>query len=72
MADSEDHLARAERHVREGANRIADLKTRIAELELHGHQSAVAVAKELLHTLEKSQKLAIEHLRIERKWHPRS
>jgi len=68
MDESENHLERAERHVRQGATRIDDLKARIAELELHKHARAAAVARELLHTLEESQKLAIEHLRIERQF----
>jgi hypothetical protein len=71
MADAEAHIERAERHVQEGAQRIAELRSKIAELDYHGHTQAAALAKQLLHTLEETQKLAIEHLRIELEMHPR-
>jgi hypothetical protein len=66
MAENESHLQQAERHVREGALRIADMESRIDELERDGHANAAALAKQLLQTLEKTQELAIEHLNIER------
>ena len=69
MAQNEGHLEQAQRHVREGARRIADLKVRIDELERHGHVRAAALARELLQTLEKTQELAIEHLNIEHEMH---
>lgn len=67
MAGNETHLQQAERHVREGARRIADLEARIDELERDGHANAAVIAKELLETLEKTQELAIDHLNIERR-----
>ncbi len=69
MAKNEGHLEQAERHVREGARRIADLEGRIDELERDGHAKAAALAKDLLQTLEKTQELAVEHLNIERGMH---
>jgi len=69
-AEGENNLARAQRHVEEGAKRIANLKARIAELHEHGHFGPAAIAKELLQTLEETQRLATEHLRIELELHP--
>lgn len=52
-----EHLAQAERHVRQGAEHIRRQREIIAELEGHGHDSTAA--KKLLTQFEEMQALHI-------------
>lgn len=58
MARSEDALAQAERHVREGEQRVARQLAIIEEMRRDNHPSAEAVAREVLVTLGHSLGLA--------------
>ena len=56
----EDHLTQAQRHVREGEQRVANLRHRIAQLAKDGHDTTDADA--LLATLEHTLALMRDHL----------
>jgi Fe2+ or Zn2+ uptake regulation protein len=56
----EDHLTQAQRHVREGEQRVADQRQRIAQLAADGHDTTDAEA--LLATLEQTLALMRDHL----------
>lgn len=66
VIDSDSRLARAERHVREGEERAAHQRAIIDKLERDGHRDAARKVRKLLSALEKSLRLAREHLRRER------
>ncbi len=55
-----DHLTQAQRHVREGEQRVADQRQRIAQLAADGHDTTDAEA--LLATLEQTLALMRDHL----------
>ncbi|WP_159718013.1 hypothetical protein [Geminicoccus flavidas] len=63
MADDETNLEQARRHVREATSRLAEQRTRIAELERDGHEATRS--RELLVTMEDSFRLMQEHLEVE-------
>lgn len=63
---SESKLEVAERHVREGRERVAHQRATLEHLERDGHQEAAREARELLSTLEVSLRLAEEGLERER------
>ena len=60
-------LAMAERHVREGEQRVLRQMELIAELELAGRRDTARIARELLATLTKTLNTARAHLTQERK-----
>lgn len=62
----EPALELAERHVAEGAERVAKQKARLARLMERGTTSAevIGLARSSLATLEETQHLAITHLRL--------
>ena len=63
-----DHvLEMAERHVREGEQRVLRQMELIAELESAGHHDTARIARELLATLTKTLNIARAHLALERK-----
>jgi hypothetical protein len=66
MKTGEDHLAQAERHVREGAARIADLERKIVELEKDGHGALAADLLVTLKLFKETQDLALAHVQTER------
>lgn len=66
MSQSEDDLAQAERHVREGEGHVAHMLAIIKELEADHHPGAAERARKVLATLQRSLELARGHLRIER------
>ena len=72
MPDHEDNLAQAERHAREGADQIQELKAWITDLERDGDSVAAAQFRQLLRTMEKIQRVTIWHLCIEREAHAKS
>lgn len=55
----QQHLQEAERHVAEGREHINKQRQIIAELERDGHDTSTA--RELLETLEQSQRMHEEH-----------
>ena len=59
-------LAQAERHVREGQERISQQIELISRLENDGHDSLALMARELLATLTETQVAAHQHLERER------
>ena len=74
MAKPKSHLEMAERHVREGEQRIAEMRARLDQLEAHGYANAADLARDLLKTLVQTQRLAEDHLAMERRlghlWKP--
>jgi hypothetical protein len=62
----EPALELAERHVAEGAERVAKQKARIEKMMERGTTSAevLGLARSSLATLEETQRLAIAHLRM--------
>ena len=66
MAQAEDVLAMAERHVRQFEATVARQAVLAAELEAGGHSVEAERAKAVLVTFVTSLDLAREHLRIER------
>jgi hypothetical protein len=65
---AESNLEKAERRVRENAQLIADQKARVAKFKHHGHTVQAQASRDLLAALEKTQELALEHLRSEREF----
>lgn len=63
---AETHLNQAERHLREGEDRVARLATLLDELGGHGHHKAAEEAKRTLISLRCSLELARDHLLIGR------
>jgi hypothetical protein len=63
---AETHLDQAERHIREGEDRVARLAALLEELGGHGHQKAAEDAKRTLMSLRCSLELARDHLQIGR------
>lgn len=61
----EDHLTQAQRHVREGEQRVVDQRHRIAQLAADGHDTTDA--HKLLATLEQTLALMRNHLAQEEK-----
>jgi hypothetical protein len=59
----------AERHVVEGAERVAKQQARIGKMVERGmnHPEIIKMARSSLATLKDSQRLAIDHLNMERK-----
>lgn len=66
MEHSESHLEQADRHVREGGERIARHKELIEKLRADDHEELLPDAEQLLRELEEAQRLSCEHLAIER------
>ena len=66
VIDPDSRLARAERHVREGEERAAHRRIIVNKLERDGYRDAARKVRKLLSALEKSLRLAREHLRRER------
>ncbi|MGH9770501.1 MAG: hypothetical protein ACRD4Q_02180 [Candidatus Acidiferrales bacterium] len=66
VTDPNTRLARTERHVREGEERAAHQRAIIGKLERDGHRNAARKVRKLLSALEKSLRLAREHLCSER------
>ena len=65
----EDHLAQAERHVRENERRIAKQAALVERLENDGHAVPAMQARKLLATFKSMNAIARDHLRIEREKH---
>lgn len=65
MPPAESALAQAERHVREGEERVAHQKTILTELIRDKQDVAAEKARTVLMTLETTLELAREHLRLE-------
>ncbi|RKK01161.1 hypothetical protein EBE87_04955 [Pseudoroseomonas wenyumeiae] len=63
---AETHLDQAERHIREGEDRVARLATLLDELGGRGHHKAAEEAKRTLMSLRCSLELARDHLQIGR------
>lgn len=63
---AETHLDQAERHIRDGEDRIARLATLLEELGGHGHHKAAEEAKRTLMSLRCSLEIARDHLQIGR------
>jgi hypothetical protein len=53
------HLAQAEAHIARGAQHISDQEMRIADLDLHGHDSALA--RSLMETFLLTQAQHVAH-----------
>ena len=66
MDPPEDALARAERHVREGEERVARQLAIVEEMDRDDHPEAAAMAREVLATLRSTLDLMRGHLRTER------
>lgn len=66
MDRPEDTLARAERRVREGEERVARQIATVEEMDRDNHPRAAAQARKVLATLERALELARDHLRMER------
>ena len=65
---AEDALAQAERHVREGEQRIAGQIELIARMKADGDsERAIAAGEAVLATLRRTLELAREHLAMEQK-----
>jgi DNA repair protein RadC len=64
---NETRLQMEERHVREGAERIANQKVLIAFLKRGRHEAALTTAEALLTQHEYFQEIAVENLEIERR-----
>ena len=65
-----DHLAQAERHVREGEERVVEQRARLERLiRDRDSQRAITNGQTVLRNLERSLELAKEHLEIERRRH---
>lgn len=64
MTNPNDHLALAERHVREGEQRVAQQIARIEQLAADGHDTTGA--EKFLETLMQSLALMRQHLQLER------
>lgn len=58
-----DHLARAERHIREGERHLLRQREIVAELERHGHgrSRTASTARDILHTFEQAQSAHLNH-----------
>lgn len=65
MEASESPLEAADRHVREGEERVAKQRTLIAELERDNHPTLLPVARALLAELEAALRWSQENLRHE-------
>lgn len=65
----ESGLAQAERHVQENAVRIARQRTMLAEMNRDNHPQAAAIALRVLETMLETQRLALQHLEIEKLLH---
>ena len=65
-APREDPLAQAERHVREGAERVERQTAIHAKLVRDGHETEADQARAVLETLKETLAIARDHLRIER------
>lgn len=63
---AETHLEQAERHIREGEDRVARLAALLEELGRHGQHKAAEEAKRTLISLRCSLELARDHLQIGR------
>lgn len=66
MAGPESKFVQAERHVREGAERVKRQAALAEQLERDGHRKAAEAAWGPLSALEESLQIAREHLRIQR------
>ena len=64
MTNPNDHLALAERHVREGEQRVAAQQDLIEKIALDGHDTKDA--EKFLETLMQTLALMRQHLQIER------
>ena len=67
MDPPEDVLAMAERHVREGEQRVARQVALIEEMDRDNQPDAAVRARVVLETLQVTLALMREHLRVERK-----
>ena len=65
MTQPEDPLAQAERHVREGEERIVRQREIITELDKEGHECMAAEARQAL-AIQQTLDLACEHPYLER------
>lgn len=63
---AETHLDQAERHIREGEDRVARLAIILDELGRQSHHKAAEEAKRTLISLRCSLELARDHLQIGR------
>ena len=63
MAPPEDSLAMAERHVREGEERVARQIAIVEEMDRDNHPQAAAMARVVLATLQATLALMRGHLR---------
>ncbi|WP_207540697.1 hypothetical protein [Sabulicella rubraurantiaca] len=64
---NEDSLAQAERHVREGEERVTRQRAIVEELERDNHPEAAALGRATLETFLATLEQMREHLRLERK-----
>jgi len=64
---SDQFLEMAERHVRDGEQRVLRQMELIAELESAGHHDTARIARELLATLTDTLNTARAHVALERK-----
>ena len=63
---AEDPLAQAERHVREGEQRVAEQIDRLAQMKADGDSAhLIAAAETVLATLQRTLELSHEHLAFE-------
>jgi hypothetical protein len=62
MGEVEDTLAQAERHVREGEDRVGRQRALVERLDRHGPGDQAARARKVLATLEHALDLAREHV----------
>ncbi|WP_207537653.1 hypothetical protein [Sabulicella rubraurantiaca] len=69
MDPHEDALAMAERHVREGEERVARQRAIIEEMERDNHPKAAEIGRSTLQVLLSTLELMRGHLRIERERH---
>ncbi|MBL6454571.1 hypothetical protein JMJ55_04490 [Belnapia sp. T6] len=65
MNPPEDALALADRHVREGEERVTRQLAIIDEMDRDNHPEAAAIARVVLATLQTTLDLMREHLRME-------
>ena len=62
----ETALQMAERHVREGRERVARQRQIVREMERDAHPKAAEIARRTLAIFEDNLRLSIEHLDLER------